>query len=114
MPHPNGPALDPERVRVGATVRALREAYGLKQDELAEKSAVGRTTLVRIEAGTRPLSPSNAIAIAGVLGVRPIALLNPTAFTDEVDARVKAGAPMGHTLDAARAAGAVATAAVSS
>jgi transcriptional regulator with XRE-family HTH domain len=67
----------PETIRVGATIREMREMRGLKCDELASKILVSRSYLANIEAGRKRLQPELAAKIATVLAVRQIAILRP-------------------------------------
>lgn len=76
---------NPEWIRVGATVRELRELRGLKPDELANKINISRPYLANIEAGRKKLRPVHAARIALVLDVRQISILRPDEFP-EVDA----------------------------
>jgi DNA-binding transcriptional regulator YiaG len=58
--------LDPEAVRLGATIKALREAYGLRTAELAEGVGISDRYLRYLEDGTKkaPLNiPLAAIAV---------------------------------------------------
>ncbi|NAE18231.1 helix-turn-helix domain-containing protein [Enterococcus hirae] len=84
MAHPNGSTADSERIRVGQTVRALRKARALTIPELADKAGMSRTFLNQIELGLKDLPPARAVQIANVLHVRPIAILNPDHFTEEL------------------------------
>lgn len=83
-------ALDPERVRQGATVRALREARGLTVDQLAKRvtlpsgEPMSRAYLSNVEAGRKRLTPVLAVRIADVLAVSPVALLRPDHLAEPV------------------------------
>jgi len=72
-------APDPEDVRVGATIRALRNAYGLTSAELAR--AIGKSEqLVRfIERGERRATPPVCKSIADTLGV-PLAAITVKGY----------------------------------
>lgn len=74
----------PETIRVGSTLKDLREARGLKPDELASKVDISRSYLANIEAGRKRLTPVLAARIAAVLHVRQISLLRPDEFPEEV------------------------------
>lgn len=63
-----------ERERVGATVKALREAYGWKLGKFATAISVSHSYLANIEAGRRPLPPALARKVADTLGV-PLAAI---------------------------------------
>ena len=55
---------------IGLRVRALREGAHLSQTALANASGVGRLTILNVELGRKKdLSLSEAVAIAGVLGI---------------------------------------------
>lgn len=77
-----------EKVRIGATLRTLREARGLNADELARELQVSRPYLANIEAGRRSLTPALAKKSCEVLCVRPIVLLNPTFLEDHLETSV--------------------------
>ena len=55
------------RESLGRRIRELREAAGLTQGELAERSAIGRVTLVRIEQGGQSPRFTTLTAMAGAL-----------------------------------------------
>ena len=55
-------------------LRALREAKGLSQDDLARLAGVGRNTVSGLEAGERKPRPSNRRKLARALKVRPEAV----------------------------------------
>jgi transcriptional regulator with XRE-family HTH domain len=69
--------LDPEAVRIGATIKTLREAYGVTLGELA--SAVGRSHsfLSNIEAGRKAAPMPMCVQIARHLGVPLAAIVSP-------------------------------------
>lgn len=52
-------------------IKSLREARGLTQAELAEKSRMSRSQLAMIENETRPANTLRLNAIAAALGVEP-------------------------------------------
>lgn len=68
------PGWPPEDIRVGATIKALREAHGLSSDQLAR--AIGKSgPLVRaIEVGRRRATPQVCRKIADTLGI-PLAAI---------------------------------------
>lgn len=72
--------LNPEWVRVGSTVRELRELRGLTPDEAANKLDISRSYLANIEAGRKRLQPVLAVKIAALLKVRQISILRPDEF----------------------------------
>lgn len=65
----------PEDVRVGATVKALREARGLTQDGLANRAMLSRPYLANIEAGRKKPSPKAVARLAAALHVPQVALI---------------------------------------
>lgn len=57
-------------------IKALREALGMSQDELAQKVGYkGRSAISKVEAGTRDISQSMIEKYAAALGVTPTYLL---------------------------------------
>jgi transcriptional regulator with XRE-family HTH domain len=73
---------------LGRRIRQRREANGLKQDELAVKAAISRSSIANIERGQQQAPAHVLFAIAHVLDVE-LADLLPTRA--EVEARVAAG-----------------------
>jgi transcriptional regulator with XRE-family HTH domain len=57
-------------VKVGLTIRRLREAQALTQAALARQAGIGRITLVRIEGGTQDPTLNTLKRIARALGLR--------------------------------------------
>ena len=57
-------------------LKAARLRKALTQEELAEASGIGRTTLARLETGA-PAAPGSARKLARALGVEPDALMGP-------------------------------------
>ena len=70
-----------DRVRVGATVRAIRELRGFKPDEFANELGISRPYLVNIEAGRKKLTNIQLARMAEVLRVPQIAIMNSTEDT---------------------------------
>lgn len=68
-------ALDPERVRIGETLRTLRESRGYKPDEFASELGISRPYLANIEAGRKPLTKVLLARAAKALDVRPLAIV---------------------------------------
>lgn len=58
-----------QRQAFGDRVRSLREATGLSQEKLAEKSGLHRTYISSIERGQRNVSLQNIHALSAALGV---------------------------------------------
>lgn len=67
-------ALDPEDVRIGATIRALRKAYGLQAHELGRLVGKSEALITAIERGKRTATPEVCRAIADKLGI-PLAAI---------------------------------------
>lgn len=61
---------------LGAELRGLRSKRGLSQDQLAERSGIGKRTIIRLESGERPMSMDQLYKICRALDVRPSVLLN--------------------------------------
>jgi transcriptional regulator with XRE-family HTH domain len=66
MPAAGAGGADP--VEAGRTLRALREAHGLSQSELARRSATPRTHLIAVEQGRHEPSLNLLTRLAGALG----------------------------------------------
>jgi transcriptional regulator with XRE-family HTH domain len=60
---------------IGANLRALRQAAGLTQEQLAHASGVHMTEVSRIEAGKRDPRISTLLRLARALGAPPSGLL---------------------------------------
>jgi transcriptional regulator with XRE-family HTH domain len=60
---------DPEDIRVGATIRALRKAHELKLIELAAALNISHAYLSNIEAGRKPASMALCRQAAKILRV---------------------------------------------
>lgn len=71
--------IDPDSVRVGATIKALREARGLTQEQLARRAQLSRPYLANVEVGRKRLSVRAAARVAAALAVPQIALIAPEA-----------------------------------
>lgn len=81
--------LDPEAVRIGATIKSLREAYGWKVGELAVAIDRSSSFLSNIEAGRKHAPRPLCRKIADAIGVPLAAIISP-AYADvaEVAAEV--------------------------
>lgn len=77
--------LDPEAVRIGATIKALREAYGLKVTELALAVGISRPYLANVEAGRKHAPRTLCAQIARVLDI-PLAAIASSTYRDYADA----------------------------
>lgn len=69
-----------ERIRIGATIRELRELRHIGLDEMASKAEISRPYLSNIEAGRKPINPRLLARIADILAVRPISIVRPNYF----------------------------------
>lgn len=70
------PTMDEYAERIGARVRALREAAGLTQGELARRTGIHRPNIARIESGRHMPSLDTVVRIARALDVQPSAILS--------------------------------------
>ena len=75
--------LDPERVRQGATCRALREKSGLKLGEAASAlhPPISYAYLSNIEAGRKKLTPVMLARLAALYSVPQAAIARADLFT---------------------------------
>ena len=64
-------------VRVGATVKSLRELRGFKPDGFAGAVGISRPYLVNIEAGRKKLTNVLLARMADILAVPQIAIMRP-------------------------------------
>ncbi|MCU1677673.1 MAG: family transcriptional regulator [Frankiales bacterium] len=76
--------LDPEAVRIGATIKMARELRGLKVGELASKLDISYAYLSNIEAGRRRVTAPLVAKVAAVLVVDQIGLVRPDLFQIEM------------------------------
>ncbi len=76
--------LDPERIRVGATLRALREKSGLRLGDMANAFTppISYSYLSNIEAGRKPLTPVLLAQSAKILDVPQAAIAKPMLIAD--------------------------------
>lgn len=65
------------RVLVGANVRRLREAQGMTQEQLAERSGFGQNYLSDLERGRRNPTVVTVFELAQALNTTPALLLTP-------------------------------------
>lgn len=68
--------VDKDLQAIGKTIRKLRKAKGLSQEELGDESDLDRTYVSDIELGTRNFGVKNLIKIAKALKVKPSTLLD--------------------------------------
>lgn len=76
--------LDPESVRIGATLRTLREDRGFKLGEFANELNISYAYLSNIEAGRKRLTPQLLNAAAEVLQVRKVAIVREGYYEADV------------------------------
>lgn len=86
---PETEPLDPEDVRVGATIRALREPRGLTSAELGRAIGKSEALIRHIERGERHASLVICQAIASVLKV-PVAAITVKGYERIADKPAKA------------------------
>lgn len=75
--------VNDDPVRTGATIKALREAYGWKLGKFAVAVGTTHPHLSNIEAGRKRCTPEMARRIADTLGV-PLAAITTSYSVDEV------------------------------
>lgn len=83
-----GPAkpANPERIRVGETLRTLRERYGYTQEMFGTALGISRTYISLIESGNKPLTDRLLFTAAELLGVKPYAIKHPETDQERVAA----------------------------
>lgn len=81
-----GPEDEEERLRIGATLKALRQARGATPDQVANYAGMSRPLLANVEAGRRRLNYKYLPKIAEYLGVPPIAIMRPEPTPTEPQA----------------------------
>src|SRR5512134_2593102 len=69
---------DDERTRLALNLKGLREARGLTQQELSDRSGVPRPTLAHLESGQGNPTLSVLIKVAASLGIGIEALVSAT------------------------------------
>jgi transcriptional regulator with XRE-family HTH domain len=74
---PDSPGKDPEAVRIGATIRALRGTLGWALGELAKAVDISHSYLSNIEHGRKKCPSPLALDIAAAIGVAPAAIVSP-------------------------------------
>jgi transcriptional regulator with XRE-family HTH domain len=79
-----GPAKpkDPERERIGETLRTLRERYGYTQEQFGTALGISRSYISLIEAGIKPLPDRLLSRSADLLGIKPLAIKHPEHAMD--------------------------------
>lgn len=78
MPSDEAGTLNPEWVRIGTTLRTLREMRGYKPDQFASSIDISRPYLANIEAGRKKLTTVLLARAANKLQVEQIAIMVPT------------------------------------
>ena len=68
--------------RLGALIRARREAMNLRLDDLASAAGVGRRFLHELETGKPSCQLGLALAVAAAVGLRPLDLMEQEAAPD--------------------------------
>lgn len=86
MPKNRPPQLDPERVRVGETLRSLREKSGYKVDQFANELGISRPYYSNIEAGRKPLTKVLLARAAKALDVPQVAIVRHDFYDEAVPA----------------------------
>jgi transcriptional regulator with XRE-family HTH domain len=70
--------------QVGAAIRRVRTAAGMSQQELASAVGTWAPTIGKLEAGTRPLRFTEAVALCAVFGISVNQLIGSDAIdTDD-------------------------------
>lgn len=72
--------LDPENVRIGATLRMARESRGLRTGQAANALDISYAYLSNIEAGRKPLTPVMLARVAALYRVEQAAIVRPDLF----------------------------------
>lgn len=73
--HPDTSGTNPELIRVGATVKAIREARGMTQEQLSQAAMLSRAYVSNIEAGRKKASIKAVARIADALHVPQISII---------------------------------------
>lgn len=66
-----------ERIRVGATIKQMREMRGLTQEQLSNAALLSRAYVANIEAGRKRASQKAIARIADALHVPQISIIAP-------------------------------------
>jgi transcriptional regulator with XRE-family HTH domain len=77
--YPNSPRLDPEDLRIGATIREMRVMRGMTQEQFANRTMLSRAYIANIEAGRKRPSGRAIARIADALKVPQIAIMADAA-----------------------------------
>lgn len=79
---PIGADESAERVRIGATIRQLRQMRGFKPDEFANEIVISRPYLANIEAGRKPVTEVLLARISEALGVEQVVIVRAGYFKE--------------------------------
>jgi len=71
-----------QAARFGAAVRERREALGMRQDDLALATGLGRRFIIELEAGKPTCQLGKALLVAEAVGLRPLDLMSAGAGDD--------------------------------
>lgn len=82
--------LNPEDIRIGATIRALAEAHGWTVGTLAAALERSHSNISNILAGRRPANASFCRTFADLLGVPLAAIVSSEAYERAVQAEATA------------------------
>lgn len=75
--------LDPEAVRIGATIREMRVMRGMTQDQLSNAALISRAYLANIESGRKRAGGKAVARIAAALAVPQISIIRPDQIKGE-------------------------------
>lgn len=70
---------------LGGRVRALRKLRSMTQDELADRTGLSKSTIIRTERGNKGLALSSLELIADALGVSPATLISDVPFDQSLN-----------------------------
>jgi transcriptional regulator with XRE-family HTH domain len=79
--------LDPEAVRIGATIRTIRQTSGITLAQLGGKVGKSHSYLSKVERGEKRAPRPLCLAIAHALGVPPVAIVSADYQNTEADVR---------------------------
>ena len=61
-------------------IKAFRENFGIKQDDMAHACDISQANLSAIENGRRQVGPDVALKLSAFMGLNPINILYPKGF----------------------------------
>lgn len=79
--------MEATRLVNGATIAALREALGIKQNKLADTVGISGPFLSNIEAGRKQPGPATTRALADAMGVPLDAITYPALTRPKIGGR---------------------------